>query len=77
MPAAVTKTSESKGTIGYKARRELLLSALPAHDWKITPAAISVGFDKDYARSPLHVRLKKDDHFQWKMGLMRAMQLQK
>lgn len=75
MPAESDKSVRNKGLIGYKARRELLLLALPTFNFQITPAAISVGFDKTYAGNALLTKLKTDTEFQRKMGVMQAIQL--
>ena len=54
-------------SIGYRARREILLRLLPMHSFKLTPAAIEAGYTKSYAERDLPNVLKKDKWFSEKL----------
>jgi hypothetical protein len=46
-----------------QARRELLLEALPRHNWSFGSAGIAVGYSKSYAETRLAQVLSKDVEF--------------
>ncbi len=59
----------------YREKQDLLLAFLPLFDFKVSDAAIHVGYAASYAKGALLHKLKKDEAWQAQVARLKAVQL--